>query len=47
MLGWKIARVGLCCNDSEEDRLFSELHLYMGNHFGARSENCVLKSVLC
>ena len=38
MLGWKIAREGLFCNDSEEDRLFSELHLYMGNHFGARSE---------
>ena len=38
MLGWKIAREGLFCNDREEDRLFSELHLYMGNHFWARSK---------
>ena len=37
MLGWKIARVGLFCNVSEEDRLFSELHLYKENQFGTKS----------
>ena len=47
MLGWKIARIGLCCNDSEEDRLFSELHLSMGNQFGARSAKREVGGSLC